>query len=91
MLQNLPRLDAIHCTAALHAVAKHSVKDRRLAERPLRRLLEHQAQHDLDGRQLANSLWALARLRLRAAERIGQIAWRLAECAEVLETLRDDI
>ncbi|CAK9071996.1 unnamed protein product [Durusdinium trenchii] len=70
--QNLKRFDAIHCTASLHALAKHSLKDDRLASRTLGALLakqgEYARQKSLDGRQLSNTLWAIARLRQPAIE-----------------------
>ncbi|CAL1162687.1 unnamed protein product [Cladocopium goreaui] len=85
--QNLKRLDHIHCTASLHALAKHSLTDDALAKRTLTALLSRQ--HDfarrgcLDGRQLSNTLWALARLRQPALEAMpsgltNQVAAQLA-------------
>eukprot|EP00434_Breviolum_minutum_P011824 symbB.v1.2.010432.t1/scaffold655.1/size176010/19 len=80
--QNLKRLDHIHCTASLHALAKHSLKDDRLASRTLKVLLTKQAdfarQGRLDGRQLSNTLWSVARLRQAALEATPSLTSQVA-------------
>ncbi|CAJ1379469.1 unnamed protein product [Effrenium voratum] len=87
--QNLKSLDHIHCTASLHLLAKFSLKDGRLASRALGALLSRQAdflqQGRLDGRQMANTLWALARLRGVATGArpglVAEVSTQLAACA----------
>lgn len=76
--KQLQNFDHIHTTACLHAFAKHAGAGRtgRIAPRhgetpsnsaeALQNLLQRQAKHlrhgDLTGRQLANTVWAAARL-----------------------------
>eukprot|EP00438_Fugacium_kawagutii_P011544 Skav230152 [mRNA] locus=scaffold1301:451059:454600:- [translate_table: standard] len=91
--QNLKRLDPIHCTASLHALAKHGpLKDDRLARRSLTALLLRQEDFAkrkcLDGRQLSNTLWAVARLRQPVLEAVpnlaNEVAFQLASKAQQL-------